>query len=271
MRLGGAPSGGETPLAMGTGNDYAELCDLGPSRWSSSSRGGGGSASAGVPMGGGIGAGYPPASAIYQPSSTASTSRIRSNSFEAEDVVGPYGGSQRIGNSTSSLRGRTGLYYSPPGTSYTIVERERDRPLSPHYYYNTAGAPPKGGSLPNRSSGYLESTALSGGSLTNSARHNGKKRPISPEQVLRMFNTTTSSQSVPTSYHSSNGTRDRGRRSPASSPPSTTHQVSSRTHCPCHLPNPIQLTCLPSLIKSFQSNPYPASHYPAHPTINQLL
>lgn len=228
MRLGGAPSGGETPLAMGTGNDYAELCDLGPSRWSSSSRGVGGSG-----VGGGIGgvtgvtgSAYAPASAIYQPSSTASTSRIRSNSFEAEDAVGPYGGSTRIGNSTSSLRGRTGLYYSPPGTSYTIVERERDRPLSPHYYYNTAGAPPKGGSLPNRSS-YLESASLGGGSLTNSARHNGKKRPISPEQVLRMFNTTTSSQSVPTNYHSSNGTRDRGRRSPASSPPSTTHQVSS--------------------------------------------
>lgn len=196
MRLGGATSG-ETPLAMGTGNDYAELCDLGPSRWTSSSRSGG----------------YPQASSIYQPSSTASTSRIRSNSFEAEDVIGPYG-STRVGNSTSSLRGRSGLYYSPPGTSYTIVERERDRPLSPHYYYNTAGAPSKGGSLPNRSS-----------YLSDSARHNGKKRPISPEQVLRMFNTTTSSQSVPTSYHSSNGTRDRGRRSPASSPPSTTHQV----------------------------------------------
>lgn len=221
MRLGGAP-GGETPLAMGTGNDYAELNELGPSRWSSSSRGGVGASSA-----------YPPSSAIYQPSSTASTSRIRSNSFEAEDVIGPYG-STRVANSTSSLRGRSGLYYSPPGTSYTIVERERDRPLSPHYYYNTPGsAPPKGGSLPNRSS-YLESSSLSGmGGVTNSARHtassaNGKKRPISPEQVLRMFNSTTSSQSVPTNYHSSNGTRDRGRRSPASSPPSTTHQVCNR-------------------------------------------
>lgn len=223
MRLGGASSGGETPLAMGTGNDYAELSELGPTRWSSSSRGG--------LVGGGSGA-YPPPSAIYQPSSTASTSRIRSNSFEAEDVIGPYG-SARVANSTSSLRGRTGLYYSPPGTSYTIVERERDRPFSPPYYYNTAGsAPTKGGSLPSRTS-YLEPSSLSAsGGVTTSARHtasniNGKKRPISPEQILRMFNTTTSSQSVPTNYHSSNGTRDRGRRSPASSPPSTTHQVSS--------------------------------------------
>lgn len=72
----------------------------------------------------------------------------------------------------------------------------------------------------------------SGGSttLTTAARHNAnKKRPISPEQVLRLFGTTTSSSSAPSNYNYSNGsgvTRDRGRRSPASSPPSTTHQVS---------------------------------------------
>ncbi|KFB53881.1 AGAP010779-PA-like protein [Anopheles sinensis] len=168
MRLGGAPGGGD-PLAMGAGNDYAELCDLGPSRWSSRS-------------------GYqqvasPPVNSIYHhtaagivggvPGVSGSTlgvgggvvggvglgsgaGHVRSNSFEAEDVIGPYG-STRIGNSTSSLRGRSGLYYSPPGTSYTIVERER--PHSPHYYYNTAGVPSKGGSLPSRSS-YLESASL---------------------------------------------------------------------------------------------------------------
>ena len=62
------------------------------------------------------------------------------------------------------------------------------------------------------------------GTVPNSTRHNGKKRPISPEQVIRLFNTASSSSSVPTSYRS-NGTHDRGRRSPASSPPSTTHQV----------------------------------------------
>lgn len=61
--------------------------------------------------------------------------------------------------STSSLRGRSGLYYSPPGTSYTIVER----PHSPHYYYNTAGAPSKAGSLPNRGSYLGSSTGLGGG------------------------------------------------------------------------------------------------------------
>lgn len=65
--------------------------------------------------------------------------------------------------------------------------------------------------------------------ITAASRHNAnKKRPISPEQVLRLFGTTTSSSSAPSNYNYSNGsgvTRDRGRRSPASSPPSTTHQV----------------------------------------------
>lgn len=76
MRLGGAPGGGD-PLAMGTGNDYAELCDLGPSRWSSRGY-------------------HPPHSSSHHPTSASST-HIRSNSFEAEDIVGPYGNA-RIGN-----------------------------------------------------------------------------------------------------------------------------------------------------------------------------
>ncbi|XP_017481868.1 PREDICTED: uncharacterized protein LOC108370928 [Rhagoletis zephyria] len=269
MRLGGGlPYDGDPPTMSAAGNDYAELCDLGPSRWSSR--------------------GYyyaPPAHAtalhpsaaygLQQPQSSSSVPTGSSaglsahpmrapSSYEAEDVSfgmispppggvgsssaglsGTYGIGSRIGNSTSSLRGgRSGLYYSPPGTSYTIVER----PHSPHYYYNTAGAPTKGGSLPGRGSSYLSSTAAptshmaatgGGGTLPNSTATMGgrahsnmgmangnKKRPISPEQVLRMFGATQSS-SVPTSsYHCSNGTRDRtGRRSPASSPPSTTHQT----------------------------------------------
>lgn len=94
------------------GNDYAELCDLGPSRWSSSSRNY-----------------HQPHSSLHHSSTSASTSHIRSNSFEAEDIIEPYGNSSRITNSTSSLRA-SGRYYSPPGTSYTIIER----PHSPHYY-----------------------------------------------------------------------------------------------------------------------------------------
>ncbi|KAL9906093.1 whirlin protein dyschronic isoform 3-T3 [Glossina fuscipes fuscipes] len=263
MRLGGGvPYDGDPPTMSAAGNDYAELCDLGPTRWSSR--------------------GYyhvpPPAHSsslhpsILQQTSTHSSSsvptggsagltahhlRATTSSYEAEDIAAAtygmttpppgvsgltnsYAVNSRIGNSTNSLRaGRSGLYYSPPGTSYTIIER----PHSPHYYYNSAGVATKGGSLPGRGSAYLSSSPAShlanmSGALPTStaARYaissasgvNGgnKKRPISPEQVLRMFGATQSS-SVPTSsYHYSNGTRDRtGRRSPASSPPSTTHQI----------------------------------------------
>lgn len=75
-----------------------------------------------------------------------SMTHIRTNSFEAEDIANY--DRALIGNSASSLiggagsnstSGRSGLYYSPPGTSYTIVEREQ-RPHSPHYYYNSAGS-----------------------------------------------------------------------------------------------------------------------------------
>lgn len=81
------------------------------------------------------------------------------------------------------------------------------------------------------------------GTVPNSARHNGKKAPISPEQVLRLFGTTNSS-SVPTNYHYSNGTtpRDRGRRSPASSPPSTTHQTYRDRERDRSIPNIHELT-----------------------------
>ncbi|XP_039230495.1 whirlin isoform X8 [Drosophila yakuba] len=276
MRLGGSgiPYDGDPLTMSAAGNDYAELCDLGPSRWSARPYGYNATAAAAAGFGLGPSMGGTQSSSSVPTGGSAGLSghHLRSSgapgpsSFEAEDIgmafgmispppgSGPYVGSSaagaavgsRVGNSTSSLRGaggRSGLYYSPPGTSYTIVER----PHSPHYYFNSAGVPTKGGSLPGRGSAYLSSspashmaagtagtlptsTAASGRSMGQHASSNGnKKRPISPEQVLRMFGATQSS-SVPTSsYHYSNGgTRDRdrtGRRSPASSPPSTTHQI----------------------------------------------
>ncbi|KMY99476.1 uncharacterized protein Dsimw501_GD12647, isoform I [Drosophila simulans] len=274
MRLGGSgiPYDGDPLTMSAAGNDYAELCDLGPSRWSARPYGYNATAAAAASFGLGPSMGGTQSSSSVPTGGSAGLSghHLRSSgapgpsSFEAEDIgmafgmispppgSGPYVGSSaaaggsRVGNSTSSLRGaggRSGLYYSPPGTSYTIVER----PHSPHYYFNSAGVPTKGGSLPGRGSAYLSSspashmaagtagtlptsTAASGRSMGQHASSNGnKKRPISPEQVLRMFGATQSS-SVPTSsYHYSNGgTRDRdrtGRGSPASSPPSTTHQI----------------------------------------------
>ncbi|XP_017068272.1 whirlin isoform X4 [Drosophila eugracilis] len=276
MRLGGSgiPYDGDPLTMSAAGNDYAELCDLGPSRWSARPYGYNATAAAAASFGLGPTLGGTQSSSSVPTGGSAGLSghHLRGSgapgpsSFEAEDIglafgmispppgSGPYVGSSaaaaaggsRVGNSTSSLRGaggRSGLYYSPPGTSYTIIER----PHSPHYYFNSAGVPTKGGSLPGRGSAYLSSspashmaagtagtlptsTAASGRSMGQHSSSNGnKKRPISPEQVLRMFGATQSS-SVPTSsYHYSNGgTRDRdrtGRRSPASSPPSTTHQI----------------------------------------------
>ncbi|KAL5292184.1 DFNB31 family protein [Megaselia abdita] len=267
MRIGGV-SKDDDPLTMSaTGNDYAELCDLGPSRWSTRS-------------------GYHPQQQQQQPpppqhhhlqpqqqshhhhhSSTlhppppphhsvnAPVPSLHHHPYDADDLMpntgygagpAPAYGITRIGNSTSSLRGtggggRTGLYYSPPAGT----------------------APSKGGSLPGRGSGYhhasqghiagpaVSSSASSApvpGTVPSSTRHtphNGKKRPISPEQVLRMLGATTSS-SVPTSYHYSNGTRDRGgmggRRSPASSPPSTTHQMYRERDRDRSIPNIHELT-----------------------------
>ncbi|KAM7355394.1 whirlin protein dyschronic isoform 2-T7 [Cochliomyia hominivorax] len=288
MRLGGGvPYDGDPPTMSATGNDYAELCDLGPTRWSSrgyyhvpppaahssslypsilqtSTQ-----SSSSVPTGGSAGlaahhlrAHHPPPTSSYEAEDIAASSYgMTTPPPGVSGLTSSYAVNSRIGNSTSSLRsgtaaaatsvaggvgvgvassaGRPGLYYSPPGTSYTIIER----PHSPHYYYNSAGVATKGGSLPGRGSAYLSSSpsnfmnSMSGtlptstagrhGLASGSATANGnKKRPISPEQVLRMFGSTQSS-SVPTSsYHYSNGTRDRtGRRSPASSPPSTTHQI----------------------------------------------
>ncbi|KAG5873483.1 hypothetical protein JTB14_028025 [Gonioctena quinquepunctata] len=126
------------------------------------------------------------------------------------------------------LRGRSGLYYSPPGTSYTIVERPssvmhhhptRERDYS---HYNSLSSP-RGtylGSNPNFST-----------SARTTASTNNKKRPISPEQVLRLFGSNNPS-SVKTNV-------ERPRRSPASSPPSTTHQMNFR---PTYVPNVHELT-----------------------------
>ncbi|XP_030765486.1 whirlin [Sitophilus oryzae] len=150
---------------------------------------------------------------------------------EAEDALGPSRDSPR--------RPRSGLYYSPPGTSYTIVERpssalhhhreyrERDRE---HHYSSLSS--PRGtylGSNPNFSS--------IGSTRTPS---NNKKRPISPEQVLRLFGSTAATSTNhhhhhPQQHHNaplSKSNPDRSRRSPVSSPPSTSHNYRLPVYSP---------------------------------------
>ncbi|XP_060516526.1 whirlin isoform X2 [Cylas formicarius] len=133
---------------------------------------------------------------------------------EAEDAIGADGSPR-----SHPGRPRSGLYYSPPGTSYTIVERpssvmhhrERDYGSTrDRDHYSTLN--PRGtylGSNPNFSSTRTLSSS------------NNKKRPISPEQVLRLFGSANHSSG-------SKANPERPRRSPASSPPSTTHQINYR-------------------------------------------
>lgn len=129
------------------------------------------------------------------------------NSYEAEDIA-TYDRARTIGNSTGSLCGIGGnssssaaasasRYFSPPGTSYTIVERSH----SPHYYFNSAGE----ASASKPRGFYLE---------------NGqKKRPISPERMFPI----TSSSSTPSSYHH---LLTNGRNSPPVT--SSSHQIYHR-------------------------------------------
>ncbi|KAK9709735.1 PDZ domain [Popillia japonica] len=184
---------------MRSGEEFSELAELGSSyvgtRYATTVAGGGG-----VPPGGGGGPAW---------SRTPGRSRIPA---EAEDALGP-----NCSPRSHHRGGRTGLYYSPPGTSYTIIERpssamhhHSSRDYNEHHY-NTIG--PRGtylGSNPN----FHHRGTPSGG--------NNKKRPISPEQVLRLFGNNSQSSNPKLNMERPS------RRSPASSPPSTTHQSNYR-------------------------------------------
>ncbi|XP_075992545.1 whirlin protein dyschronic isoform X3 [Anticarsia gemmatalis] len=147
----------------------------------------------------------------------------RHTSYEAEDARG---------------RARGGVYYSPPGTSYTIVER----PASSHghhtsYSHHYAG---KLSRAPYLGSTNIANSAAGATSLRNSTNHlsaaNGKKRPISPEQVLRLFGqggAAALGKALPPSHPHHAHTAPlpapaalpARRHSPASSPSSTTHHA----------------------------------------------
>lgn len=78
--------------------------------------------------------------------------------FEAEDATGPY----------PRVPGRAGLYYSPPGTSYTIVERPVATTAITH-------------KLPSR--GYSSQPSSHAHTPRNAPSSANKKRPMSPEEV----------------------------------------------------------------------------------------
>lgn len=133
---------------MRAGEEYSELVDLGntyvsgrygnsTSGWNNtatttSGGGGGGGGSSRTPGGGG--------------GAVAGRSGSRMPA-EAEDALGPSNNSPRAHSRT-----RSGLYYSPPGTSYTIVERPSSgmhHHSSREYrdYYNTTS--PRGAKIFN--------------------------------------------------------------------------------------------------------------------------
>ncbi|XP_039281339.1 uncharacterized protein LOC111064115 isoform X3 [Nilaparvata lugens] len=94
---------------------------------------------------------------------------------EAEDIVGGRGPAGFGGGGPRGTGGgRPGLYYSPPGTSYTIVER----PPAPRGTY--LGPSPASASSASPLAAAPSSTAVQRPAT-------GKKRPISPEQVLKML------------------------------------------------------------------------------------
>ncbi|XP_061707449.1 whirlin isoform X2 [Cydia pomonella] len=133
----------------------------------------------------------------------------RHTSYEAEDA---------------RARARGGVYYSPPGTSYTIVER----PASSHGHHASYSQHYSGKLTrqPYLGSSTIGNSAAGATSLRNSTSHlsaaNGKKRPISPEQVLRLFGqggAAALGKALPPSHPPAR------RHSPASSPSSTTHHA----------------------------------------------
>lgn len=100
---------------MRSGEEFSELAELGSSYVGNRYAGGGGG-----------------------PPWTRTPGRSRTPA-EAEDALGPNCSPR------SHHRGRSGLYYSPPGTSYTIIERpssamhhHSSRDYNEHHY-NTIG------------------------------------------------------------------------------------------------------------------------------------
>ena len=155
---------------MAEGEEFAELAEInfnqhhhhhhhqygGHTRW-----GGGGGG------GGGPGAGLAAAGRPYPRHQAPPTA----TSYEAEDAM--CSGRQPAGQGHAGAGGRTS-YYSPPGTSYTIVERPASAPRGT--YLGGHGGGPSSGSGSGPRSG-LHSPPTTRGHLGN------KKRPLSPEEV----------------------------------------------------------------------------------------
>ncbi|KAK6618979.1 hypothetical protein RUM44_003360 [Polyplax serrata] len=110
----------------------------------------------------------------------------KSNCCEGDIVSGSI--CSRAPGSAGQTRSRSGLYYSPPGTSYTIVERPPAVPVTAtinpvHQQYADKSCSQK------YSSAFHQSRSLTH-SPRASSKTSGMKRPMSPEEVLNMFGST---------------------------------------------------------------------------------
>ncbi|XP_053601209.1 whirlin isoform X3 [Plodia interpunctella] len=195
-------------MRSGEAGEGSELAEFG-ARWPPPYTQGYGWARSATPQ-------HPPAHHLARHSRSQQDNRH--TSYEAEDA---------------RARARGGVYYSPPGTSYTIVER----PASSHGHHASYSQHHYSGKLTRTP--YLGSTTIANStagatSLRNSTNHlsapNGKKRPISPEQVLRLFGqggAAALGKALPPSHPPAPlpAPLPARRHSPASSPSSTTHHA----------------------------------------------
>lgn len=120
----------------------------------------------------------------------------------------------RTQSSSTQARGRPGIYYSPPGTSYTIVERPVATSSINQQYSETS-------SSQKFSPAYHQSRSLSH-SPRSGTKSSGTKRPMSPEEILNMFGSTPGKGK----------TTSRRSQSPAASPtpPPRHHYLYQNTH-----------------------------------------
>lgn len=148
---------------MAEGEEFAELAEINLNHHHHHQYGGHGASRWGGPGGGGVGGG-PGAGMAAGPGGRAYARNLSlapptATSYEAEDAIR----SARHPAGQPGGRGGAGSYYSPPGTSYTVVERPASAPRGT-YLGGGAHSPPT-------SRGHL------------------KKRPISPEQVHSLHGT----------------------------------------------------------------------------------
>lgn len=125
-----------------------------------------------------------------------------SRAAEAEDIMGHYG--------SRSHRAKAGLYYSPPGTSYTIVERppppsvplpQPPKPRGTYLGSNGANYRSSEYRSSSPSNNYRNPSGHTNSSSHSSHSHVNKKGPLSPEQVLKMLTSGIGGKKATDSEH----------------------------------------------------------------------